>query len=133
MSEESPSATPGRDGSGRFVSRKPTSPPRADDRAEWHPMARTLFGWTADKGIGGRLFWIVLLLAIGLIFADALVHHHPKFEIERAFGFYGLFGFAAFALVVLAGHPLGKLLRRDENYYGDEGDAPPQASKEDDH
>jgi hypothetical protein len=32
-------------------------------------------------------------------------------------GFYALFGFLAFGVAVLSGWPLGKLLRRREDYY----------------
>ena len=32
-------------------------------------------------------------------------------------GFQGVFGFLAFGLAVLSGWPLGKMLRRPEDYY----------------
>lgn len=119
MSDELDPDMPERDASGRFRSRKPGPAHRVDDPAEWHPAARLLFGWTTGKRVGALMFWGVLALSGGLIFADILVHHHPKFAIEQVFGFYGLYGFAAFAFVVLMGWPLGRMLRRDENFYGD--------------
>lgn len=125
MSDQS--ETPERDNSGRFVSRKSdeTGPAHVDDRSEWHPLAGALFGWTVGKGVGGAFFWGVLALSVLLILGDLVVHHHPYFDVEGSFGFYGFFGFIAFAFVVLMGWPLGRLLRRDENFYGD-ADAPSQ-------
>ncbi len=49
-------------------------------------------------------------------------HAHAAPEMESVRGFYALFGFAAFAFVVLTGWPLRRLLARPETYYGDEGD-----------
>ncbi len=116
MSDQTP--MPERDDSGRFVSTRAATR-HEDNREEWHPLARILFGWTASPKAGAAFFWGGLLVSGLLILGDALVKHHPKFEIEHVFGFYAWWGFGAFAFVVLMGWPLGRLLRRGENYYGD--------------
>lgn len=67
--------------------------------------------------------WIGLaVLLVGLIGADLIVHRHDYFDAAERFGFYGVFGFAAFALVVLSGWPLRRLLGRRETYYGGDDD-----------
>lgn len=112
---------PVRDTSGRFVksaAEKVNAMSRTPDDGI-HPMSRVLFGWTEKKGIGGIIFWGMAALSVILVLLDLVVPRHEKVGIANAVGFYALWGFGAFSFVVLMGWPLGKLLRRDENYYGD--------------
>lgn len=127
MSDMTP---PERDDTGRFVSAKQEDPV-SDDREAWHPLARSLFGWTVSPKLSGMLFWGSLIVGALLILVDVLVEHHPYFHVAGSFGFHGFFGFAAFAFVVLMGWPLGRLLRRDENYYGDAETAEERKARED--
>jgi len=123
MTDDTP---PVRDSSGRFVKRA-TETVNALSRTSdegIHPMAKVLFGWTEAKGIGNILLWVTGLLSVLLILADLLVDRHETINAANLFGFYGLFGFAALGFVLLAGWPLGRLLRHGEDYYGD-GNAPP--------
>lgn len=96
--------------------------PHATDD-DMHPMAKVLFGWVGAPLTGRIIFWGLGLLALILLAVDPLMHRHVKADIEGYFGFYGIYGFVAFAFVVLMGWPLGRLLRRPENYYGDIDDA----------
>ncbi len=84
-----------------------------------HPMSRLLFGWVEAPGIADRILWGVAGLSLLLIGLDFLVERHEKVALAAAPAFYALWGFGAFAFVVLMGWPLGRLLRRDEDYYGD--------------
>jgi hypothetical protein len=52
-----------------------------------------------------------------LMAADILVPKHGPFGVERTFGFYGWFGFAACVGLVLAAKQLRRLLMRPEDYY----------------
>jgi hypothetical protein len=88
-----------------------------DRQADHHPAARFLFGWTSAPGAGRWLVFGIGLLSLILIAVDFIHHRHGEFRIEDLYGFYGLFGFAAFSFVVMMGWPLGKLLRRSEDYY----------------
>ena len=96
--------------------------PYRDDHV--HPVARLLFGWVEAKATPGIILVLVLLIAIGLFLADVFVDRHEYLEFANATGFYGLWGFAAFAIAVLSGWPLGRLLRRDEDYYGEADTVP---------
>jgi len=49
--------------------------------------------------------------------AGFIIDKHPYFELEKIPVFYGLYGFAAFMVVVFAGTLLRKLVMRDEDYY----------------
>jgi len=123
MTDETPT---GRDSSGRFVKRaaeKVNAMSRTTSEGV-HPMSKVLFGWTETKGIGAILFWIFAGLSLLLVAADLVVDRHEKISFANSVGFYGIWGFLAFSFVVLMGWPLGQLLRRDENYYGDAGGPP---------
>ena len=91
----------------------------AEDDA-MHPMAKVLFGWVSAPKTGLFIRWGLIIGAILLIAADFVIHRHPHNEVESYLGFYGFYGFLAFGFVVLMGWPLGRLLRRDEDYYGDQ-------------
>jgi len=114
-----------RDASGRFVKPETEAPKPSDEHT--HPMAKLLFGWVESPRTPLLLLLIVGLICAGLIVADLFVHRHEyKYtSFAESTGFYAFWGFAAFATAVLSGWPLGKLLRRDEDYYG-EADTKPQ-------
>ncbi len=123
MTDETPT---GRDTSGRFVKRAANAVnamSRSSDEGV-HPMSKVFFGWTETRGIGAILFWVMAILSLLLVVADLVVDRHEKIGFANSVGFYGLWGFLSFSFVVLMGWPLGRLLRRDENYYGDAGGPP---------
>ena len=124
MSDETPNDT--RDSNGRFVKRAAETAHRLHTPSEEgvHPMAKILFGWTENKRTGTLIFWGFAILSMVLIVADLAVPRHEYVEIAHATGFYALWGFASFAFVVLMGWPLGRLLRRKEDYYGEPGGPP---------
>ena len=123
MSNDSPD---GRDTSGRFIKRAAEKAHKLHTVSDEgvHPMAKILFGWTEAKNIGAIMFWGLGILGAGLIVLDLAAGRHDYFTFATATGFYGLYGFAAFSFVVLMGWPLGKMLRRSEDYYGDPGGPP---------
>lgn len=93
-----------------------------EDQGAVHPLARRfLFLDTPSFKARVLVFLGVLTLVLGI--ADFAVHRHAYFAFERFPGFFVLFGFSAFAFVVLSGWPLRRLLGRPENYYGGEDDA----------
>ena len=119
---------PERDSSGRFV--KPEQDiPRPSDH-DMHPLSRRLFGWVSSPRTPMVLLVLTVVIAVGLVLIDFAVNRHEYLDFANANGFYAIWGFAAFALAVLSGWPLGKLLRRDEDYYG-ESDTTPQDVEQD--
>ena len=119
---------PERDSSGRFVKPEQDLPPPSDH--DMHPMSRLLFGWVSSPRTPMILLILTVVIAIGLVLIDFAVNRHEYLDFANANGFYAIWGFAAFALAVLSGWPLGKLLRRDEDYYG-EADTTPQDVEQD--
>ncbi len=109
---------PERDSSGRFVKPEQDEPIKPSDE-NMHPMSKLLFGWVDAPRTPFLLLIIVIAICVGLVVIDLAVHRHEYLEFANATGFYALWGFGAFAIAVLSGWPLGKLLRRDEDYYGE--------------
>jgi len=68
-----------------------------------------------------RLIWTLvavcaLLLVLGLL---PMFKDHLHFGFEGWPGFYAVYGFVGFFLLVLTGWPLRKLLGRKDDYYDD--------------
>ena len=116
---------PDRDASGRFLKPETTSPPRIADEDDMHPAARVMFGWVSAKWAPNLILLIVALASLVLIVIDLRVERHEEMEMANATGFYAFWGFVSFTVAVLSGWPLGRMLRRDEDYYG-EGDSTPE-------
>lgn len=119
---------PERDAGGRFVKPESEEPKPSDEHT--HPLAKLLFGWVESPRTPLLLLLIVGLISVSLIVADLVISREVKDKYEaiaftKMTGFYAFWGFAAFATAVLSGWPLGKLLRRDEDYYG-EADTKPK-------
>ncbi len=114
---------PERDASGRFV--KPDHDDALPDDSTMHPMSKLLFGWVSSPRTPLILLVLVIAICVGLVLIDVSLNRHDYLDFANANGFYAIWGFLAFALAVLSGWPLGKLLRRDEDYYG-EADTTPQ-------
>ncbi len=114
---------PERDSSGRFV--KPDQDDGLPDDSTMHPMSKLLFGWVSSPRTPLIFLILVVVICFVLVVIDVSLNRHDYFSFANANGFYAIWGFLAFALAVLSGWPLGKLLRRDEDYYG-EADTTPQ-------
>ena len=64
--------------------------------------------------------WLRRLLyaaAAASLAVELLVHRHSLFDIEETFGFYALFGFLSYVLIVRSAMLLRRLIKRDEGYY----------------
>ena len=115
-----------RDASGRFIqnaAERVNALSRTAPGGE-HPMGKIFWGWTGSKAAGGLVFWVVAALAVLLVALDFVIGRSEPVGLAGTVGFYALWGFGAFAVIALAGWPLGRLLRRDLDYYGEESGPP---------
>ena len=65
-----------------------------------------------------RIFYALCVLCGLLLLADPLVERHHYFGWESWPGFYAVYSFVAYALLVLiAKHVLRPLVEREEDYY----------------
>ncbi|MAP95882.1 MAG: hypothetical protein CMK07_13105 [Ponticaulis sp.] len=83
-----------------------------------------IFGWTSHPKAGFITFIAMIVICAALALASfVLPARHEYLHFAEFPIFYALYGFGAFAFVVMTGWPLRKLLGRPENYYGDEEDS----------
>ena len=71
------------------------------------------------KNIDKVFFGLCALCALSVA-GDFLIHRHVILDIESVFAFYGIFGFIGCVGLVLAAKELRKLLKREEDYYGND-------------
>ena len=75
--------------------------------------------WLDRPGNINRLVYGLYALCAVLVLLDLLYHKHTYFSFEGWFGFFGWFGFIACVALVLLAKQMRKLVKRDEEYYGD--------------
>ena len=81
--------------------------------------------WLDKPGSTGVLYRILLVICGLLLVADVLdllhilYHKHGHYTAESWFGFYPIFGFIAYSLIVGAGWIWRRVVMRGEDYYGD--------------
>lgn len=115
--------SPDRDKSGRFL--KPEAEYISPGEEGTHPLATLLFGWVSSPRTPGLILGGVVAACVALVVTDYAMHRDEYVDMANFNGFFGFWGFGAFALAVLSGWPLGHLLRRGEDYYG-EGPSEPR-------
>ena len=65
-----------------------------------------------------RIVYLLYGICVLLLVADFFVPTHGQhFGVEGVPGFYAIFGFVSFVLIVLAGKLLRKVIMREEDYY----------------
>lgn len=76
--------------------------------------------WLDSPDNVGKLVWALAAACAIFLLADLFYEKHGHFAFEQWFGFAAFFGFLAYTLIVTLGKGLRLLVRRDENYYGDD-------------
>lgn len=75
--------------------------------------------WLDKPGNLQRLLRWFYIICAALFLADFVIHRHVVHPWENLFGFYGIFGFVACVILVLAAKEMRKVLMRKEDYYDD--------------
>lgn len=79
-------------------------------------LARALSGITEPRN-ATRIFYVLLVICVGLALADFLYHKHAYFDVEEFPAIYALVGFVAYATVVFLAKGLRLIIKRPEDYY----------------
>lgn len=108
----------------------PTPAPAQAGAGSMHPGARLLFAWVDHPRTGRWIFRGVGLLSLILLAGDLLIRREAYPAVAEAAAFYGLFGFGAVILALLACWPVRHLLGRSEDYYGEDTGATGEAGTE---
>ncbi|MEZ5894952.1 MAG: hypothetical protein R3C51_01005 [Parvularculaceae bacterium] len=77
-------------------------------------------GWADSKKFRKGFLALLIVVGVGAVIAGyipAFKNPHPHFEVEKFGPFFAVYGFAAFAFIVLLGQHLRKLVGRKEDYY----------------
>lgn len=75
--------------------------------------------WLDEPRNVDRLAYVLYGICGFLLAIDILVPKHGPFAIEHNFGFYAIFGFAAYVALVVAAEALRAVVMRPEDYYDD--------------
>ena len=75
--------------------------------------------WIERPGSTGKLFGLLIVGCVVLLLADVgdLYHKHVNYAVEKIPGFYAIFGFVAYSLIVGAGWVWRSVVMRKEDYY----------------
>ena len=73
--------------------------------------------WLDERKNVDKVFWGLVVFCAILFLLDLVLHRGGHYDWEEYPGFYGVFGFAAFWCIVIAGKHLRKVLMREEDYY----------------
>jgi hypothetical protein len=79
--------------------------------------------WIERPGSTGKLFGLLIVGCVVLLLADVgdmvgvLYHKHVHYAVEKIPGFYAIFGFVAYSLIVGAGWVWRAVVMRKEDYY----------------
>lgn len=79
-------------------------------------------GWADTKTFRNGFLALLGIAAVAAAVAGFLPQFrkaHPHFDVEGMGAFFAVYGFVAFAFIVLAGQHLRKLVGRKETYYED--------------
>ncbi len=76
--------------------------------------------WLDDRRNVRKLLFALYAACALLFAADLLYHKHAEIGFDGWFGFYGVWGFVACVVLVLAAKELRKLVSRPPDYYGDD-------------
>jgi len=66
--------------------------------------------------------WLLkgFFVALGLVLiAEVFVDMHSEFEVAHFYGFYAVFGFISYVVLIFVARFLRKILMRKEDYYDD--------------
>ncbi len=62
-----------------------------------------------------RLFFFLALILV--LLAEAYVDMHGEFAVEHFYGFYAVYGFISYVLLIFVAKGLRKIVMRKEDYY----------------
>jgi hypothetical protein len=81
---------------------------------------------STGRGPGTVVTYALYAVCAALIVAELVIDRETEFNVEGWFGFYAVFGFAAYCGIVNAAKVLRRIVRRPEDYYlpDDEQESP---------
>jgi hypothetical protein len=75
--------------------------------------------WLDSSSNINKLVYSLYAVCAALILLDFFYHKHINFAFENWVGFFAWYGFIACVALVLVAKQMRKVVKRDEDYYGD--------------
>jgi len=77
-------------------------------------------GWFHNDGNVRKIITALVAVNLVLLVVGELIHKHGHFDMELSVpAFYAIFGFFAYCAIISGAVLLRKLVKRDEDYYGE--------------
>lgn len=89
-----------------------TAPPLFDGRTEKKY-------WLDNPRNVDKIFYGLVVVCAVLLLSDFVYHKHTTFGFEGWFGFFAWYGFICCVALVLLAKQMRKVVKRNEDYYGD--------------
>ena len=83
-----------------------------------NPVGSILFGWLDHRHSTRIIIGTLSVSCFVLLLVDFVYHRHGHFMIEEVPGFFALYGFLMFSLIILGATTLRYFVKRREDYYG---------------
>lgn len=90
---------------------------RKDDPDKFPPLGQQMM-WLEKPGSVAKVITALVLACTVVVLADFFYEKHGHFAEEEVEGFFAMFGFVMFTLLVLAARGLRVLVGEREDYYG---------------
>lgn len=66
-----------------------------------------------------RLLMLFFAALVLVLIAESFVDMHGEFHVEHFYGFYAVYGFISYVVLIFVAKALRKILMRKEEYYDD--------------
>lgn len=92
---------------------------QSNEDTSTYPALGRWMTWVDKPGSDKILFWLLVAACVIVFLLDFTFKSKGYFDIEKAKGFYAIYGFVMFTGLIFAATGLRKIIKRDEDYYGD--------------
>ena len=77
-----------------------------------------MFSWLEKGNSTRNIIYFLSVICAGLLVADFFYHRHGHFKIEELPGFFAIYGYVMFSLIIFLATLLRFFVKRREDYYG---------------
>lgn len=81
-------------------------------------LGNQIFGWLEKENSTSKIIYLLTAMCLFLFVSDWFYHRHGHFHIEEIPGFFSIFGFVMFSIIIFGAKALRFFIKREENYYG---------------
>ena len=82
------------------------------------PRGYIIFRWLDNRHSSKIIIGVLTGLCLISVVADFIYDRYGHFSIEEVPGFFAVYGFVMFSLIILGATILRSLIKRNENFYG---------------